>query len=83
MLCSAAPCHVCKTMLQIAAGGLMLSFVTGGDAKAAGQPQGDSGHPGAGDARRHHRGRAEHRRHTITNGVDFSMVRGQSCHGLQ
>ncbi|XP_061208996.1 suppressor APC domain-containing protein 2 [Neopsephotus bourkii] len=47
----------------------------GGDAKAAGQSQGDSGHPGAGDARRHQRGRAEHRRHTITNGVDFSMLK--------
>ncbi|NXH28674.1 SAPC2 protein, partial [Myiagra hebetior] len=30
---------------------------------------------GAGDARRHQRGRAEHRRHTITNGVDFSMLK--------
>ncbi|KAM9521835.1 suppressor APC domain-containing protein 2 isoform 1-T1 [Guaruba guarouba] len=47
----------------------------GGDAKATGQSQGDSGHPGAGDARRHQRGRAEHRRHTITNGVDFSMLK--------
>ncbi|KAM9256801.1 suppressor APC domain-containing protein 2 [Cariama cristata] len=47
----------------------------GGDAKAAGQSQGDAGHPGAGDARRHQRGRAEHRRHTITNGVDFSMLK--------
>ncbi|KAI1231990.1 hypothetical protein IHE44_0007034 [Lamprotornis superbus] len=36
---------------------------------------GDSGHPGAGDIRRHQRGRAEHRRHTITNGVDFSMLK--------
>ncbi|XP_069627569.1 suppressor APC domain-containing protein 2 isoform X3 [Haliaeetus albicilla] len=45
----------------------------GGEAKAAGQSQGDGSHPGAGDARRHQRGRAEHRRHTITNGVDFSM----------
>ncbi|NXY53060.1 SAPC2 protein, partial [Callaeas wilsoni] len=36
---------------------------------------GDSGHPGAGDAQRHQRGRAEHRRHTITNGVDFSMLK--------
>ncbi|XP_050836897.1 suppressor APC domain-containing protein 2 isoform X2 [Serinus canaria] len=45
----------------------------GGDAMSAGQPQGDSDHPGARDARRHQRGRAEHRRHTITNGVDFSM----------
>ncbi|KAM6243835.1 suppressor APC domain-containing protein 2 [Porphyrio hochstetteri] len=47
----------------------------GGDAKAAGQPQGDGSHAGAGDARRHQRGRAEHRRHTITNGVDFSMLK--------
>ncbi|XP_049689234.1 suppressor APC domain-containing protein 2 isoform X1 [Accipiter gentilis] len=47
----------------------------GGDTKAAGQSQGDGSHPGAGDARRHQRGRAEHRRHTITNGVDFSMLK--------
>ncbi|NWX06399.1 SAPC2 protein, partial [Caloenas nicobarica] len=32
-------------------------------------------HAGAGDTRRHQRGRAEHRRHTITNGVDFSMLK--------
>ncbi|NWR22725.1 SAPC2 protein, partial [Emberiza fucata] len=31
--------------------------------------------PGARDTRRHQRGRAEHRRHTITNGVDFSMLK--------
>ncbi|NXS93164.1 SAPC2 protein, partial [Jacana jacana] len=30
---------------------------------------------GAGDTRRHQRGRAEHRRHTITNGVDFSVLK--------
>ncbi|XP_025962045.2 suppressor APC domain-containing protein 2 [Dromaius novaehollandiae] len=47
----------------------------GADAKPAGQSQGDGGHAGAGDARRHQRGRAEHRRHTITNGVDFSMLK--------
>ncbi|KAF4801716.1 Suppressor APC domain-containing protein 2 [Turdus rufiventris] len=47
----------------------------GGDAKSAGQSQGDSGHPGPGDIRRHQRGRAEHRRHTITSGVDFSMLK--------
>ncbi|XP_069729256.1 suppressor APC domain-containing protein 2 [Phaenicophaeus curvirostris] len=47
----------------------------GSDAKAAGQSQGDGSHPGAGDTRRHQRGRAEHRRHTITNGVDFSMLK--------
>ncbi|NWZ65979.1 SAPC2 protein, partial [Acrocephalus arundinaceus] len=41
----------------------------------AGPSQGDSGHLGAGDTRRHQRGRAEHRRHTITNGVDFSMLK--------
>ncbi|XP_009075620.1 PREDICTED: suppressor APC domain-containing protein 2-like, partial [Acanthisitta chloris] len=46
-----------------------------GDAKSAGQSQGDGSHPGAGDTRRHQRGRAEHRRHTITNGVDFSMLK--------
>ncbi|NXS25601.1 SAPC2 protein, partial [Mystacornis crossleyi] len=34
-----------------------------------------SPHRRAGDARRHQRGRAEHRRHTITNGVDFSMLK--------
>ncbi|NWY96912.1 SAPC2 protein, partial [Loxia curvirostra] len=38
-------------------------------------PAGDSDHPRARDARRHQRGRAEHRRHTITNGVDFSMLK--------
>ncbi|NXL50389.1 SAPC2 protein, partial [Podilymbus podiceps] len=62
-------------LLQVA-GDLMLSSVTGGDAKAAGQSQGDGSHPGTGDTQRHHqRGRAEHRRHTITNGVDFSMLK--------
>uniref|UniRef100_A0A8C5X6Q4 Suppressor APC domain containing 2 n=1 Tax=Malurus cyaneus samueli TaxID=2593467 RepID=A0A8C5X6Q4_9PASS len=55
--------------------GFMPSSVAGGDAKSAGQCQGDGGHAGAGDARRHQRGRAEHRRHTITNGVDFSMLK--------
>uniref|UniRef100_A0A8B9M7D9 Suppressor APC domain containing 2 n=1 Tax=Accipiter nisus TaxID=211598 RepID=A0A8B9M7D9_9AVES len=89
VLCSAAPCNIClqdhladspvevtmgRFLLQ-AAGGLMLSSVAGGDTKAAGQSQGDGSHPGAGDARRHQRGRAEHRRHTITNGVDFSMLK--------
>ncbi|NXT95905.1 SAPC2 protein, partial [Anhinga rufa] len=44
-------------------------------AKAAWQSQGDSSHSGAGDTQRHQRGRAEHRRHTITNGVDFSMLK--------
>ncbi|NXV52501.1 SAPC2 protein, partial [Uria aalge] len=57
------------------AGGLTLSSLTGGDAKAAAQSQGDGIHPGTGDTRRHQRGRAEHRRHTITNGVDFSMLK--------
>ncbi|XP_075573133.1 suppressor APC domain-containing protein 2 [Pelecanus crispus] len=47
----------------------------GGDAKAAGQFQGDGSYPGAGETRRHQRGRAEHRRHTITNGMDFSMLK--------
>ncbi|NXJ69470.1 SAPC2 protein, partial [Rostratula benghalensis] len=32
-------------------------------------------HQGAGYTRRHQRGRAEHRRHTITNGVDFSVLK--------
>nr|XP_021389323.1 suppressor APC domain-containing protein 2 isoform X2 [Lonchura striata domestica] len=45
----------------------------GGDVKSAGQPHEDSGYPGTGDTRRLQRGRAEHRRHTITNGMDFSM----------
>ncbi|NWH24954.1 SAPC2 protein, partial [Grus americana] len=54
---------------------LTLSSVTGGDAKAAGQSQGDGSHPGSGDPKRHQRGRAEHRRHTITNGVDFSILK--------
>uniref|UniRef100_A0A663NEJ3 Suppressor APC domain containing 2 n=1 Tax=Athene cunicularia TaxID=194338 RepID=A0A663NEJ3_ATHCN len=89
VLCSAAPFHVhmqdhpgdssvqvaVRRFLLQAAGGLKLSSVTGGDAKAAGQCQGDGSHPGAGDTRRHQRGRAEHRRHTITNGVDFSMLK--------
>ncbi|PKK18027.1 suppressor APC domain containing 2 [Columba livia] len=52
-----------------------LATTRGGDAKAAGQAQGDGSHAGAGDTRRHQRGRAEHRRHTITNGVDFSMLK--------
>ncbi|XP_062446915.1 suppressor APC domain-containing protein 2 [Rhea pennata] len=47
----------------------------GADAKPAGQSQGDGDHSGVRDARRHQRGRAEHRRHTITNGVDFSMLK--------
>uniref|UniRef100_A0A8D0G128 Suppressor APC domain containing 2 n=1 Tax=Strix occidentalis caurina TaxID=311401 RepID=A0A8D0G128_STROC len=89
VLCSAAPFHIhmqdhpgdssievaVRRFLLQAAGGLTLSSVTGGDAKAAGQCQGDGSHPGAGDTRRHQRGRAEHRRHTITNGVDFSMLK--------
>ncbi|NWZ04649.1 SAPC2 protein, partial [Agelaius phoeniceus] len=41
----------------------------------AGRPQGDTDYPGARDTRRHQRGRAEHRRHTITNGVDFSTLK--------
>ncbi|XP_030317194.1 suppressor APC domain-containing protein 2 [Calypte anna] len=47
----------------------------GGDTKAAGQSQEDVSHVWSGDTRRHPRGRAEHRRHTITNGVDFSMLK--------
>lgn len=60
----------------------MLSSVAGTDVKSAGQSQGDGGHAGPGDVRRHQRGRAEHRRHTIANGVDFGMVREQPYHGL-
>ncbi|XP_038021073.1 suppressor APC domain-containing protein 2 isoform X1 [Anas platyrhynchos] len=45
------------------------------DVKSAGQSQGDGGHGGTGDVRRHQRGHAEHRRHTIANGVDFSMLK--------
>ncbi|XP_014805195.1 PREDICTED: suppressor APC domain-containing protein 2 [Calidris pugnax] len=90
VLCSAAPCHVYlqdhptdrgprevavgRFLLQ-PAGSLMISSVTGGDTKAAGQSRGDGSHPGAGDTRRHQRGRAEHRRHTITNGVDFNVLK--------
>uniref|UniRef100_G1MQR1 Suppressor APC domain containing 2 n=1 Tax=Meleagris gallopavo TaxID=9103 RepID=G1MQR1_MELGA len=54
---------------------LMLSSVTGIDVKSAGQSQGEGGHAGPGDIRRHQRGRAEHRRHTIANGVDFGMLK--------
>ncbi|XP_025905409.1 suppressor APC domain-containing protein 2 [Nothoprocta perdicaria] len=50
-------------------------FPAGADAKSAGQCQGEGSLSAAGDARRHQRGRAEHRRHTITNGVDFSMLK--------
>lgn len=71
-----------EVLLQ-AADALMLSSVTGIDVKSAGQSQGDGGHGGTGDVRRHQRGHAEHRRHTIANGVDFSMVRKQPCPGLQ
>ncbi|XP_040541557.1 suppressor APC domain-containing protein 2 isoform X2 [Gallus gallus] len=49
--------------------------VPGTDVKSAGQSQGDGGHAGPGDVRRHQRGRAEHRRHTIANGVDFGMLK--------
>uniref|UniRef100_A0A8B9S2C5 Suppressor APC domain containing 2 n=1 Tax=Apteryx owenii TaxID=8824 RepID=A0A8B9S2C5_APTOW len=63
-----------RLSLQVT-GALMLSSVTGADAKPAGPSQGDGSHSGAGDARRHQRGRAEHRRHTITNGVDFSVLK--------
>lgn len=68
-----------RFLLQVA---LMLSSVTGIDVKSAGLNQGDGGHAGPGDIRRHQRGRAEHRRHTIANGVDFGMVREQPCRGL-
>ncbi|NXN99023.1 SAPC2 protein, partial [Rhinopomastus cyanomelas] len=63
-----------RLLLQ-AAGRLMFSSVAGSDAMAAGQSQGNGHHPAAGNTQRHQRGRAEHRRHTITNGVDFSMLK--------
>ncbi|XP_072792908.1 suppressor APC domain-containing protein 2 [Taeniopygia guttata] len=55
--------------------GFLAELMPRGDAKSAGQPHEDSGYPGAGDTRRLQRGRAEHRRHTITNGMDFSMLK--------
>ncbi|NWS66217.1 SAPC2 protein, partial [Crotophaga sulcirostris] len=56
--------------------GAALSETLGrGDTKAADQSHGDGTHPGGGDNRKHQRGRAEHRRHTITNGVDFSVLK--------
>ncbi|XP_017582261.1 PREDICTED: suppressor APC domain-containing protein 2 [Corvus brachyrhynchos] len=85
VVCSVSPSlqdHPADHLTEVALGrillkvapGLMPSSVPGGGAKS-GQSQGDGGHPGAGDAQRHQRGRAEHRRHTITNGVDFSMLK--------
>ncbi|XP_059571509.1 suppressor APC domain-containing protein 2 isoform X2 [Alligator mississippiensis] len=47
----------------------------GADAKPIGQSHSESNDAGVADARRHQRGRGEHRRHTITNGVDYSMLK--------
>ncbi|NXQ28370.1 SAPC2 protein, partial [Alaudala cheleensis] len=52
-----------------------LGLRASGSLKAGVKLPQNSGHLGAGDTRRHQRGRAEHRRHTITNGVDFSMLK--------
>ncbi|NXF94356.1 SAPC2 protein, partial [Eubucco bourcierii] len=74
----ASPCHPADGPGQFVlptAGGLMFSPGPGGDAKATGQCQGEGNPPGAVDPRRHARGRAEHRRHTITSGMDFSLLK--------
>ncbi|CAM4645803.1 unnamed protein product [Lepidochelys olivacea] len=47
----------------------------GADGKPTGQSHGEGNGPGVADARRHERGRGEHRRHTITNGVDYGMLK--------
>ncbi|NXV21646.1 SAPC2 protein, partial [Cepphus grylle] len=76
--------HRCSAGSTIAggsrrAGGLGLARVTRrrSPVPSSGlQPAASSSRrPGTGDTRRHQRGRAEHRRHTITNGVDFSMLK--------
>uniref|UniRef100_A0A8C4WS13 Suppressor APC domain containing 2 n=1 Tax=Gopherus evgoodei TaxID=1825980 RepID=A0A8C4WS13_9SAUR len=45
------------------------------DGKPTGQSHGEGSCTGVADARRHERGRGEHRRHTITNGVDYGMLK--------
>lgn len=50
------------------------SSIAGADGKPTGQSHGEGNGTGVADARRHERGRGEHRRHTITNGVDYGMV---------
>ncbi|XP_032633629.1 suppressor APC domain-containing protein 2 [Chelonoidis abingdonii] len=47
----------------------------GADGKPTGQSHGEVSCTGVADARRHERGRGEHRRHTITNGVDYGMLK--------
>ncbi|KAG6926994.1 suppressor APC domain containing 2, partial [Chelydra serpentina] len=47
----------------------------GADGKPTGQSHGEGNGTGVVDARRHERGRSEHRRHTITNGVDYGMLK--------
>ncbi|XP_030391505.1 suppressor APC domain-containing protein 2 [Gopherus evgoodei] len=47
----------------------------GADGKPTGQSHGEGSCTGVADARRHERGRGEHRRHTITNGVDYGMLK--------
>uniref|UniRef100_A0A8C0H1B4 Suppressor APC domain containing 2 n=1 Tax=Chelonoidis abingdonii TaxID=106734 RepID=A0A8C0H1B4_CHEAB len=51
------------------------SSVAGADGKPTGQSHGEVSCTGVADARRHERGRGEHRRHTITNGVDYGMLK--------
>uniref|UniRef100_A0A8C8REH7 Suppressor APC domain containing 2 n=1 Tax=Pelusios castaneus TaxID=367368 RepID=A0A8C8REH7_9SAUR len=51
------------------------SSTAGTDGKPAGQPHGEGNSTGVADVRRHERGRREHRRHTITNGVDYGMLK--------
>ncbi|XP_032994099.1 suppressor APC domain-containing protein 2 [Lacerta agilis] len=48
---------------------------SGGIRKLAGQAQYESTSKLAAEVRRQPRGRVEHRRHTITNGVDYSMLK--------
>ncbi|XP_034608020.1 suppressor APC domain-containing protein 2 [Trachemys scripta elegans] len=47
----------------------------GADGKPTGQSHCEGSCTGVADARRHERGRGEHRRHTITNGVDYGMLK--------
>ncbi|XP_065275027.1 suppressor APC domain-containing protein 2 [Emys orbicularis] len=47
----------------------------GADGKPTGQSHCEGSCTGVVDARRHERGRGEHRRHTITNGVDYGMLK--------
>ncbi|XP_024075177.1 suppressor APC domain-containing protein 2 [Terrapene carolina triunguis] len=47
----------------------------GADGKPTGQSHCEGSCTGLADARRQERGRGEHRRHTITNGVDYGMLK--------